>query len=78
MQKHQHWIELPSNNASCRQIEDVSIDNMKELTYVPIPDAENWKIRFVKEIQEVTFGNMMVANFDSKEIKDVLEYVCTS
>ena len=60
------------------RIEDVSISDIKQLNYVPTPDNEEWKLNFIKEIQEVKYGNMEIRDFNAEDIKAIIEYVCTN
>ena len=42
-------------------------------------DQQNeWKIEVAKELIEAKYGNIVLENFDEKDIQDMLTFICTS
>ena len=49
-----------------------------EIKYYPVPEAEKWRIGFVKELTDIKFGRMTLDGFTTEEINDLLHIICTS
>ena len=49
-----------------------------EIKYYPVPEAEQWRIGFVKELTDIKFGRMTIDGFTTEEINDLLHIICTS
>ena len=58
------------------------IRNMKpkdaEVSYLGVPESEEYRIEFIKELIEVKNNEMEVVGFDIQELDDILSYLCVS
>ena len=59
-------------------IEDVTKDDLQKLEYAPIDEKDKWKLNIIKEITDIKFNKLIVEDFTTEELDDILEYVCTS
>ena len=59
-------------------IEDVTKDDLQKLEYAPIDENDKWKVNIIKEITDIKFNKLIVEDFTTEELDDILEYVCTS
>ena len=48
------------------------------MCYRPVPDDDQWKISFLKELIDIKSNEMSVDNFDNVEYDEIIEYLCTS
>jgi hypothetical protein len=46
--------------------------------YAEVLKENDWKVKTVKEITDVRFGNLEVINFTSDELEEILNLVCSS
>ena len=46
--------------------------------YAEVTKKNAWKIKTVKEIIDVRFGNLEVINFTPDELEEILNFVCSS
>ena len=60
------------------RIKDITPDGIKGLVYVSIPSLDHWKIKIVKEIQEVLHGDLEVNEFSRDAIEEIKEFICTT
>ena len=60
------------------KIEDVSKHDIQNICYCPIPNNEEWRIPFIKEIIEARNSSVEVVGFTSDELSDILEYLCSN
>ena len=59
-------------------VEDVTRDDLRKLEYAPIDKEDKWKVKFIKEITDIKFNKLIVEDFTTEELEDILEYLCTS
>ena len=59
-------------------IEDVTKDDLQKLEYAPIDENDKWKVNIIKEITDIKFNKLIVEDFTTEELDDILEYLCTS
>ena len=64
-------------------VKKTSIDNLNPtdsdiIKYWPVEEENKWKIDIAKELLEVRSGNMELENFKSKEVQEMLSFICTS
>ena len=52
--------------------------NDAEITYFGVPENEEYRIEFIKELIEVKNNEMEVAGFNNQELEDILTYLCVS
>ena len=60
------------------RIKDITPDGIKGLVYVSILSLDHWKIKIVKEIQEVLHGDLEVNEFSRDAIEEIKEFICTT
>ena len=51
---------------------------LKDIPFEPIPETEAWRIPIIKELTDVKFGQSTLGGFTESEIKDLINFVCTS
>ena len=49
-----------------------------EANYFDVPEREEYRVEFIKELIEVKNNEMEVAGFDNHELDDILSYLCVS
>ena len=59
-------------------IEDFTKDDIQKLENAPIDEKDKWKVNFIKEITDIKFNKLIVEDFTTEELDDILEYLCTS
>ena len=57
-------------------IEDLTVEK-EDLKYHEVPDAEAWRIDFLKEVVELRYGDLEVSGFSLNELMDIQESICT-
>ena len=57
-------------------IEDLTVEK-EDLKYHEVPDAEAWRIDFLKEVVELRYGDLEVSGFSLDELMDIQESICT-
>ena len=45
--------------------------------YHKIPECEEWRINFLKELIEVKQEGLVVEGMEQAEIEEILDYICT-
>lgn len=60
------------------QVDEINLKDIKNIVYQHIPRDSEWKIEFVKELIDHQLGKTVIPGFESNEIDDTLNYVCTS
>ena len=46
--------------------------------YTCVPENEEYRIEFIKELIDVKNNEMEVVGFDNEELEDILTYLCVS
>ena len=59
-------------------IEDISKFDYRNIEYHRIKEADKWKISFIQEITNVKFNQLEVNGFEPEELKEILDFLCTS
>ena len=59
-------------------IEDLTPADIEQIVYCPVEENDEWKIVFAKELVELQSGSLVLPNFDTDEIQEMLTYICTS
>ena len=54
------------------------MDSSVDIQYNPIPREELWRIGITKEIIDVLNEEKVVIEMEHEELKNILEFVCTS
>ena len=54
------------------------MDSSIDIQYNPIPREELWRISIAKEIIDVLNEEKVVIEMEHEELKNILEFVCTS
>ena len=67
-------IMLKTNNVS---VDDIKVNEIKSQSYYRTPEYCSWRVNFVKEIQEIRFGNLMIPNVNNEELTEILKDVST-
>ena len=49
-----------------------------ETSYFCVPEKEEYRIEFIKELIEVKNNELEVIGFDNQELDDILSYLCVS
>ena len=57
-------------------IEDLTVEK-EDLKYHEVPDAEAWRIDFLKEVVALRYGDLEVSGFSLDELMDIQESICT-
>ena len=50
----------------------------EKICYQPVPDSEAWRIQFAYELLQYREDNFVIPGFDRDEMKELLDYVCTT
>ena len=61
-----------------KPISELSTADANLVEYVQVEESNRFKIDFIKELIEIKFGELNVNGFDSKELEEILEFLCTS
>ena len=59
-------------------VQDVKREDVKNIKYFPITEAERWRIDAIKEIVEVKNRTLDIDNFKLEELEEILTNLCTS
>ena len=59
-------------------VQDVKKEDVKNIKYLPITEAESWRIDAIKEIVEVKNRTLDIDNFKLEELEEILTNLCTS
>ena len=59
-------------------IDDLNITDANSIHYCEVDQQNEWKIEVAKELIEAKYGNIVLENFDEKDIKEMLTFICTS
>ena len=60
------------------RVKDITQDGIKGLVYASIPSSDDWKIKIVKEVQEILHGDLKVHEFSRDDIEEIKEFICTT
>ena len=58
-------------------VKEITVSDIKQLKYHPIPDEEEWRIGIVRDIIDIRNGNAKLENFNAAELNDMLDFACT-
>ena len=58
-------------------IEDLNPTDIDQIEYCPVDEHDKWKIVFANELLELKSGSLVLPNFESDEIQEMLSYICT-
>ena len=64
------------NKNNIRELE--SFEVKESLSYNPVPEDQQWRIGFLREMIDVRAGDLEVDGFSVKEISEIIENICTS
>lgn len=59
-------------------IKTLNVNDFEVLSYKPIPIGEEWRIDVVNELVGVRSQDAELPGFTSEDIKEMLNFVCTS
>ena len=59
-------------------VQAVKKEEVKNIEYFPIKEAESWRIDAIKEVIEVKTRTLDIDNFKLEELEEILTYLCTS
>ena len=59
-------------------VDQISVNDFKLIEYHPVSEEDKWKISFVKEITDVKFKQLDVDGFETEELEEILNFLCTS
>ena len=60
-------------------VEDLSASTVKKnCNFFPMPDAEQWRAPMLRELISSRDGQLVIENFASEEIKDLIDHLCVS
>ena len=69
-------IMILMNKNNIRELE--SFEVKESLSYNPVPEDQQWRIGFLREMIDVRAGDLEVDGFSVKEISEIKENICTS
>ena len=58
-------------------VKEITVSDIKQLKYHPIPDEEEWRIGIVRDIIDIRNGTAKLENFNAAELNDMLDLACT-
>ena len=61
-----------------KPVGNLSIHDHIYFNYHPIQQENTYRPSVIKEILEVTHGQMSVDGFSNEELEEILHYICTS
>ena len=59
-------------------IHSLTISDLEQLDYFPVPKNETWRIPVLKELLESRFEENSIPGFSTEEITDMIHYICVS
>ena len=59
-------------------IEELTAIDSRSLTFSKIPDNNEWRIPFLRELLEIRSGNCILEQFNQEEISDFINFICIS
>ena len=59
-------------------IESISISDLKDLKYFPVPENESWRVNLLKELLDSRLENMEIPGFSQQELTNMIDFVCVS
>ena len=59
-------------------VDQISVNDFKLIKYHPISEEDKWKISFINEITDVKFKQLDVDGFETEELEEILNFLCTS
>ena len=59
-------------------VDEMSKEDYKKIDYHKIRDEEQWRLSLIDEIIDIKYKQLDVEGFDSEEIEEIFNYVCTS
>ena len=59
-------------------VEDIKIEDIKNLTYNELDKDDVWKVAAIKEVVNAKFGVLEVPGFELDELEEILDHLCTA
>ena len=59
-------------------VDEICREDYKKIDYHKIKDEEQWRLSLIDEIIDIRYKQLDVEGFESEEIEEILNYVCTS
>ena len=63
--------------AGKNRVEDLEVGKV-DFEYHKVEETEAWRIDFVQELIDLRYGDLHVPGMDVDELKEILDYICTS
>ena len=63
--------------AGKNSIEEMEVGKT-DFEYHKVEESEEWRIKFIKELIDLRHGDLQVTGMNVDELKEILEYLCTS
>ena len=63
--------------AGKNRVEDLEVGKV-DFEYHKVEETEAWKIDFVQELIDLRYGDLHVPGTEVDELKEILDYICTS
>ena len=58
-------------------VDELTLIDSNDVTYMPPPVSEIWKINMVKEITDIKFGVKSLQDYPHDDLDEILNYLCT-
>ena len=59
-------------------IESISISDLEDLKYFPVPENESWRVNLLKELLDSRLESMEIPGFSQQELTNMIDFVCVS
>ena len=59
-------------------LNEISISEIKDITFAEIPIGCEWRIPVLEELLSVRDGNSEMENFTNKDIQNMIDFICSS
>ena len=59
-------------------IDSITAKDIDDIVYEEISSDDLWRVEVIKELTDVKFGQLNVDGFTDDELKEILNYACTS
>ena len=59
-------------------VNSVTIQSVKNLEYRQVSENDQWTVMMVKELHDVLNGDTVLEGFEPTEVKNMMEFLCTS
>ena len=64
--------------ANKNDINDLDPSDTTDIQYYPVSENDEWKVNVVKELTDVKFGLLNLDNFSMKDVREMLDHICTA